>query len=145
MPSVTKTHLFNGSLEDVFSGIKNYSHYKDFITAVNEIEVLDPVQKGSSAQVSYKIKLIKTIHYTLNMFETGLKKISWTLSDSNIMKKNDGYWSFKDLGDNRVEATYHLDVKFKGLVPGSIATKMTETQLPKLFEQMQALIDSQKA
>ncbi len=79
------------------------------------------------------------------MFETGLKKISWTLSDSNIMKKNDGYWSFKDLGDNRVEATYHLDVKFKGLVPGSIATKMTETQLPKLFEQMQALIDSQKA
>ena len=58
------------------------------------------------------------------------------------MSKNNGYWAFKDLGENSVEATYHLDIKFKGLVPSSIATKMTETQIPKLFEQMQALIDS---
>ena len=142
MPSVTKVHTFNGSLEKVLSGIKKYSHYKDFITAVNEIEVLPPKEDGSAAQVSYKIKLIKTIYYTLNMFESEKNKVSWTLEESNIMSKNNGYWAFKDLGENSVEATYHLDIKFKGLVPSSIATKMTETQIPKLFEQMQALIDS---
>ena len=142
MPSITKQHCFNGNLSQVYQGIRSYDKYQDHIQVVNNIEVRPAAAKDSTAQVRYEIQVIKTLFYTLDMFEQPESKISWQLAESNIMKKNEGYWEFTETSDNSVDATYHLDVGFRGLVPGAVTKGLTATQLPAMFEQMQALIDA---
>ena len=79
------------------------------------------------------------------MFHEGQSAISWELVDSNLMKKNKGSWTFEAQKKNKTLAKYSLDVDFKGLVPSAIIKKITESNLPAMFEGFQKLIDDSKS
>ena len=61
------------------------------------------------------------------------------------MKKNAGSWKLESHKKNKTLAKYTLDVDFKGLVPSPIIKKITESNLPGMFEGFQKLIEFSKA
>jgi len=132
---------FRGTIESVFKTIGKYDLYPDYLPGVTSIEVLPAKAKGSVCQVKYEINLIKTFHYTLDMFVTEPNKICWNLADSNLMKQNDGSWEFSSKGGDSTKAKYTLEVKFKGLVPSAITDQIAKANLPAMMAGFQKMID----
>lgn len=145
MTDLKASHDFSGTLSQVFKGITDYESYPEYIPGVINIELLEPLDDDAELSIKYELNLIKKFHYTLNMYHSGKNKISWTLHDSNLMKKNDGSWELKeDKKSKVVHADYRLDLKFKGLVPSAVVKKLTQTSLPAMFKGFQELIDANK-
>lgn len=144
MAELTTDYMFDGSIEQVFTGIRQYAEYSKYLSGVTATEVLPPVLAGSVCRVRYDLKIIKTFHYTLHMFEESPKRIWWSLEESNIMKQSNGSWTFSDAGGGRTKAIYTLDIAFKGLVPSAIVDQITKANLPGMLKGMQKLIDDQQ-
>lgn len=144
MAELTSEHTFEGTLDEVFEGICQYRKYPDYLPGVTKTTVLPAEAAGSTCQVRYDLKLIKTFFYTMNMFEEKPTRIHWTLADSNLMKQATGSWDLNDLGDNRVKAIYTLDIAFRGLVPQAIVDQLTKANLPLMMKGFQQLIHDRR-
>lgn len=140
MTEVHTEATFEGSLHQVFEGVKSYADYPEFVPGVMKTEVLPPKVEGSSCQVRYEINVVKKFHYVLNMFEESPHTISWTLADSNIMKSNSGRWSFKEEDSGSVHADYQVEATFRGLVPKKLTDQVAKASIPGLIQGIQKLI-----
>lgn len=143
MAELETSHVFNGSINKVFAALGKFERYPEFIPGVTAVKVLPP-PAGSKAKciVRSELNIVKTFFYTIEIFEEGPGKIWWTMTDSNLMKKNDGSWTLTEMGDNQTKAIYKLDVTFKGLVPSMITDQVAKANLPGMFAGFQKLIDS---
>ena len=56
------------------------------------------------------------------------------------MKANDGSWDLKASGNDKTQATYTLDIKFKGFVPGKVTDQLAKANLPNMLSGFQKLI-----
>ena len=139
MAEMTTKHTFDGTPASVFEGIRQYARYPEYLPGVTKVEVLPPKKPGSSCQVRYDLKFIKTFFYTLNMFEEKPTKIWWDLEESNIMKKSSGGWVLAAAAEKTL-ATYSLDIVFSGLVPQRIIDQITKANLPLMMKGFQKLI-----
>lgn len=144
MAKLETEHVFNNTIADVFSGIRQFDKYTEYLQGVTGIEVLPPKLKGSLCQVKYDLNIIKNFYYTLDMFAEEPQKIWWTLDSSNLMKANNGSWEFFEIGPNQTKAIYTLDVKFKGLVPGKITDTVAKANLPAMFTGFANLINDHR-
>lgn len=145
MAELETTHTFNGNIQKVFAALGQFERYPEFIPGVTGIKVLPP-PTGSKAKclVRYEINIMKTFFYTIETFEEGPSKIWWTMTESNLMKRNEGSWTLTAKGENETSAVYKLDVSFKGLVPSMITDQVAKANLPGMFAGFQKLIDANK-
>lgn len=144
MAELTTEHVFDGSPQAVFDAIRQYQKYPDYIPGVTKIAVLPADKPKSTCQVRYELKLIKSFHYTMNMFEENPAKIWWDLADSNIMKRSTGSWTLKEVSPGKTKAVYALDIAFSGLVPQKIVDGITKANLPGMMKGFQQIIDDMK-
>lgn len=145
MAEISKEQVFTGKSEDVFAGIRKYEKYPDYLPGVTAIKVLPAKKPGSTCQVRYELKLIKSFFYTLNMFEKAPNKIWWDMDDSNIMKYSNGAWTLTDKGDGTTHAVYTLDVGFSGFVPQKIVDQIAKANLELMMKGFQRLIDDSRS
>lgn len=113
--------------------ITDVEAYPEFITEVVSAKKL----KGGTDkkfQVKFELEIVKRFEYVLEFNVTGKETVSWHLVESNFFKKNEGKWVLKELGPNKTAATYELDIALGFMVPGWVTKKLTETNLPKMFE-----------
>jgi len=144
MAVVYKEHIFEGNLDECFRGITGYLSYPEYIPGVIKVEVIKPRSPKAAIGLRYELNIVKTFFYELDMFHVENKEISWELVDSNLMKKNKGSWILEAQKKGSTLAKYQLDVDFKGLVPSPIIKKITESNLPAMFEGFQTLIKAMK-
>lgn len=144
MAELKTDYTFDATIDEVFTGLGQFKKYPNYIPGITGIEVLPAKKPGSTGQVRYELKIIKSFYYTLNMYEERPGKIWWDLDDSNIMKKSNGSWTLKDAGGGKTKATYSLDITFKGLVPSSIVDQITKANLPGMFKGFQELFDANR-
>ncbi len=143
MAELTTEQLFDGTVDEVFEGIRQYNRYPEYLPGVTKIDVLKAKKPGSTCQVRYELKLIKSFYYVLNMFEDKPGKIWWDLDDSNIMKVSNGSWSLTANGD-KTKAVYAIDVAFGGLVPQRVIDQITKANLPMMMKGFQQLVTDNK-
>lgn len=143
MAELETTHVFDGDIQHVFKAIGQFEQYPRYLPGVTAVQVLPPKAPGAKCQVRYELNIVKTFFYTLEMFEEGPGKIWWNLTDSNLMKQNDGSWNFETAGEGKTKATYKLDIRFKGLVPSMITDQIAKANLPLMFAGFQKLIKDQ--
>lgn len=144
MAELTTEQLFDGSITEVFDGLRQYQRYPEYLPGVTKIEVLAAKKPKSTCQVRYELKLIKSFYYVLNMFEDGPNKIWWDLDDSNIMKHSTGSWTLSPSA-GKTKAVYTLDVAFGGLVPQRVIDQITKANLPMMMNGFQRLIADNKS
>lgn len=129
MPEASQTVEIDAPMQTVYEVITNYAAYPDFLDQVGTVTVADASDAG--ALVTYSVEVLKKrVHYTLAMKHEGPDKVSWSLHDSNVMKKSDGAWLLEAIGEGRTKATYSVDVKPRGFVPGPIVKALTGRALP---------------
>ena len=76
----------------------------------------------------------KTVRYTLKHTETPKKALKWEMIEGEVFKHNNGGWDLKAKGDDKVEATYTVDVGLPWFVPKTFVDMLTGTQLPAMMK-----------
>ena len=116
----------------LFSVITKYEDYPSFVEGCSRVEVT----RGESgrARVVYFVNMIKEISYTLDhISDEATAEMSWSLVQSDFLKKNLGGWKIKPKGDSNCEVEYSVDIDFKFPVPGMILSRLVKSNLPSMI------------
>lgn len=141
MAGAQHTYVMNVSLDALWEVITDYEGYSKFVEGSESVTITK--KEGKSVYADYVVKMFgKTVKYTLKHTENPKKGLKWTMVEGEFFKSNDGAWDLKAKGDDKVEATYTVDVGFPLLVPKAIVNTLTGTQLPTM---MKAFEDTAKA
>ena len=133
MAGAKHTTIMNVPLEALWEVISTYEEYPEFVEGVDSLEITK--KEGKEVYADYIVNMFgKKIHYTLRHTETPKKGLKWTMVKGEFFKSNDGGWDLKEKGEDKVEATYTVDVGFPLLVPKAIVNTLTGTQLPTMMK-----------
>lgn len=130
MAKAERTEVFDVPVDKFYKAVIDYASYPKFVDGMKSVEVQNESAAGATAKFS--LNIIKEISYTLKLSHTPNKEVSWTLVSGDMMKVNNGKWTLKDLGSNKTEVTYSLEVELKGFIPGlgMIEKTLVNTNLP---------------
>lgn len=130
MAKAERTEVFDVPVDKFYKAIIDYRAYPQFVDGMKSVEVQNEGPDG--ATVKFSLSLIKEISYTLKLVHNENKEVHWSLVSGDMMKSNNGRWTLKDLGGNKTEVTYSLEVELKGFLPGlgMIEKTLVGTNLP---------------
>ena len=125
--------ILNVPSDKLYKAITSYAQYPQFVEGCTQAQVTR--QSDTLAQVDYKVSMIKDVSYSLKHEEDPANKtMQWSLIRSDFMKKNSGRWALKDLGSDRTEVAYQVEVEFAFPVPGLILNRLIKGQLPGMVK-----------
>jgi ribosome-associated toxin RatA of RatAB toxin-antitoxin module len=137
MGQVLREKLMAVPAEALFKAITEFEKYPDFL---NEVVSAKVVKKPSAHQVwiQFEIELVKKFVYTLEFSFKDKEEIAWKLIESDFFKKNEGRWVLTPKGANETDVHYELEVGVVFLIPSWISKKLTEVNLPKMFDSFES-------
>jgi len=142
MAGATRSIVINAPVDKCYAVICDVERYPEFLPEVKEIRTSN--KKGNEFDAHYKAEVVKLIKYTVRIKMDPPNKLSWTYVDGEFMKDNKGGWVLEDQGNGTTKATYSIEISVGPLVPKSIITALTDSQLPKLLENFKKRIEAQK-
>ncbi len=138
MPRIEKKEVFPYPAEKIYQVIVDFASYPEFVSGVDEIEILKSSETHTTAQ--YSLNLIKKFSYVLELEHEKPHRVSWDLKSGDFFKKNSGGWDLKPLSENETEVTYYLDVEFKMFAPKMVVNKLVANNLPQMLKAFQKRI-----
>ena len=136
MAEVTRDVKMQVPAEKLFNAIVDFDKYPEFLPEVKSAKAQKA--SGDKVKVDFEIEVMKRFKYTLEFTMKGKEEIAWRLVESDFFKENRGRWVLKPAGENATDVHYELELGFGFMVPGWIVKKLTETGLPKMFENYEA-------
>lgn len=130
MARAERTEVFDVPVDKMYKAIVDYKSYPEFVDGMRSVEVQS--ENADGATVKFNLSLIKDISYTIKLNNKVNQEVNWSLVSGDMMKVNNGRWTLKDLGGNKTEVTYSLEVELKGFLPGlgMIEKTLVSTNLP---------------
>lgn len=130
MARAERTETFDVPADKMYKAITDYKSYPSFVDGMKSVEV--QTESADGATVKFNLSLIKDISYMIKLAHKPNHEVSWSLVTGDMMKVNNGKWTLKDLGNNKTEVTYSLEVELKGFLPGlgMIEKTLVTTNLP---------------
>jgi len=137
MAKVLREKEFNVSAERLADVIIDFEGYTKIL---GEVKSAKPVWSADKkkCKVNFELEVVKRFNYDLDFNVDYPNRIEWTLAKSDFFKENRGAWILTPKGKDRVLVNYEVEVAFGFLVPGWITKKLTEVNLPKMFERFEA-------
>lgn len=139
MAEVSQSIEIKATPKQCYKVITDYESYPEFLDQLSEVEVSK--KRGNTAEVTYKIDVIKTISYTLKMKGKPDSHLEWTFVKGDVMKDNHGYWELEEIKKGVTLATYNIDVRFGLLVPKSITKTLVGKSLPEMLKAFKKRIE----
>lgn len=130
MARAERTEVYDVPADKMYKAITDYKNYPSFVDGMRSVEV--QTESADGATVKFNLSLIKDISYMIKLAHKPNQEVSWSLVTGDMMKVNNGKWTLKDLGNNKTEVTYSLEVELKGFLPGlgMIEKTLVTTNLP---------------
>lgn len=130
MAKAERTEVFDVPADKIYKAIIDYKGYPQFVDGMKSVEVQN--ESADGATVKFCLNIMKEVSYTLKLSHKSNQEVSWSLVSGDMMKVNNGRWTLKDLGNNKTEVTYFLEVELKGFIPGlgMIEKTLVNTNLP---------------
>ena len=116
MAQASRTEVFDVPADKFYKAVVDYKSYPNFVDGVRAVEVQNESAEGATVKLS--LSIIKEISYTIKLNHKPNQEVSWSFVSGDLMKVNNGRWTIKDLGNNKSEVTYSLEVELKGFMPG---------------------------
>jgi ribosome-associated toxin RatA of RatAB toxin-antitoxin module len=125
--------VVNVDKDKLFAVITRYEDYPSFVSGCSSVKV---ERKGAGqARVKYQVNMMRELHYTLDHKEDAVAgKVSWTMVESDLLKKNTGGWELKSVGPGKTDVKYQIDIEFNISVPGFILKKLISGSLPSMVK-----------
>jgi ribosome-associated toxin RatA of RatAB toxin-antitoxin module len=133
MASVKREKEMPVPVSALYRAITDFESYPQFINEVVGVRVA-PGGSDQKKKVTFELDLMKRFEYTLEFNLTENREAAWHLVDSNFFKVNSGRWLLNPMDESATSVVYELEVAFGFLVPGWVSRKLTEINLPKMFD-----------
>lgn len=131
----------NVARENFRSILSDYEAYPEFLDELQKVTILS--HSGATYRVQYFVSILgREISYILDLTHVPPNRVEWTLVKGDFMKKNVGSWTLDELGENRIRATYEIEMGFPMLVPGAVVAQLQKTGLPKMLQSFKARAES---
>lgn len=140
MPGASTSVIIEVPPKAIYDVITDFEQYPEFLSEMRHVDIIS--KSAKTAQVEFTIKVIKTIHYTLDYKFTPNKKMAWTFVDGDTFKDCFGSWSFVEIEKGVTEATYKVDVSFGLFVPKKITEMLVGSNLPNLMRSFKERAES---
>ena len=137
MAQVKRQKVMPVAAPALYATITDFENYPKILTEVKAAKV-KPGGSACCKTVVFELEVIKRFSYTLEFKMTPQTEVSWKLIESNFFKTNSGSWKLKTRGAKQTAVEYALEVDFGFFVPGFITKTLTEVNLPKMFDAMEA-------
>jgi len=121
-------------LKKVYEVITDFESYPDFLSGSKGAKILK--KSGNHLQAEFKVDVIKTISYTLDIKLSPHRGFSWTLVKGDFMKGNTGSWKLEEKKKGVTLASYEVEVDFGLLVPKTISSMLVGTNLPTMMREI---------
>lgn len=132
---VQREREFQVPLECLYRAIVDFESYKNFLPEVVGSTVVS--KKGENqVRVKFEIEVMKRFSYELDFTLHPNTEIHWKLTEAGFFKTNQGKWVLSPKGTG-THVRYELEVGFGFLVPGWVTKKLTESNLPQMFDQFE--------
>jgi ribosome-associated toxin RatA of RatAB toxin-antitoxin module len=132
MAKVVQERIMGVSADALRRVILDFEKYPEFLS---EVVSAKPKQAHEGFQrVEFEIEVVRRFQYTLEFDFTSENRIRWRLLDSNFFTTNDGAWILNSVAEKKTQVQYELNVGVKFLIPGFVAKKLTEVNLPRLLD-----------
>jgi coenzyme Q-binding protein COQ10 len=130
MARAERKEVFDVPVDKFYQAIIDYKAYPSFVDGMRSVDVQN--ESADGATVKFNLSLVKEVAYTLKLAHKKDLEVSWSLVNGDMMKINNGKWTLKDLGNNKTEVTYNLEIELKGFLPGlgMIEKTLVNTNLP---------------
>lgn len=132
---IQREREFNVELGKLYAVITDFENYKTFLPEVVGSEIVSG--KGTDkVGVRFEIDLMKRFAYLLEFHLVPEKEVRWRLIESDFFKTNQGRWILTP-NQSKTHVKYELEVGFGFLVPGWITKRLTENNLPQMFDKFE--------
>jgi ribosome-associated toxin RatA of RatAB toxin-antitoxin module len=118
MPKVIREKEFLVPIKSLYKTIADFKSYPDFLPEVKSVKVGEATAERTLVEFEIEV----------------MKQVQWKLVESNFFKTNDGKWLLKEIGPAKTHVTYELDLNLGFFVPSWVSRKLTEVNLPAMFE-----------
>jgi len=126
---------FKVQSSSLYRVITDFEQYKTFLPEVTGSSIVS--KKGElEFRVRFEIDVMKKFSYELDFSLFPEKEIHWKLVESDFFKTNQGKWLLTPAG-NHTKVQYDLEVGFGFFVPSWITKKLTESNLPQMFDKFE--------
>ena len=145
MPEQTASSIVvEGSAAAVMDVIADFASYPAWAKGVRRADVLTTGPDGRPAAVAFDLDAspIKD-SYTLSYTWHGVRDVTWSLVEGNLLRALDGTYVLRDLGGGRTEVTYRLALDLSIPLIGMLKRKgekiLIDTALRGLKERVESL------
>lgn len=116
--------------EVLFDVITDYAAYPEFVPGLDAVEVLS--RSETRAEVRFRLRLVRSISYTLELVEERPRSVVWTMVSGDLAT-NSGSWTVTST-DTGSLATYKVRVEVGMFVPGAILGRLVGETLPATLD-----------
>ncbi len=133
MPRVETRKILAVDKNKLFQTVFKYQDYPKFIHGLKSIEVR---RTGlGTARLTYHLSLIKDIVFTVDLIEDkDLGTVKWSLVASNFFETINGHWKVKELGAERCEVEYDVELESRVPIPRLILRQLVKRTLPGILK-----------
>lgn len=118
--TVTDSIVVDADVDTVLEIVADFAAYPSWQRDISEAEVLETDEDGWGTRARFVVDArVLTAELVLD-YTYGDSSMSWVLSSSDQLTKNDGSYQLADRGDGTTEVTYRLEVETKVAVPSII-------------------------
>ncbi|PIR20553.1 MAG: hypothetical protein COV45_05765 [Deltaproteobacteria bacterium CG11_big_fil_rev_8_21_14_0_20_47_16] len=140
MSDVSREIVVEAPIAIAFDVITNFAQYPKFLKDMKAVKVIKATK--TSADVFFRLDLIRDVEYTLSFKLKSPTSVTWKLVEGSMFKKNTGSWKLKKLDANTTELTYTLEVDFGLFVPSMISKMLISQSLPATLKAFKTRIES---
>jgi ribosome-associated toxin RatA of RatAB toxin-antitoxin module len=116
----------------LYRAITDFEAYPKFLSEVVGAKIR-PTKDSATVLVDFELEIVRRFAYTLEFSVKPEEQVGWRLVESNFFKTNEGLWKLTSDGP-KTQVHYELEVGFGFLVPSWVSKKLTEVNLPRMFD-----------
>lgn len=125
--SASKTETIKADAAEVYDLLAQVENYPKWMDEFKKAEILETADDGYAARSRFVVSSMGIdLDMVLEYDRVPNERISWTLTEGKMMKKNDGTYTLKDNGDGTTDVTYELETDTSAPLPGMVQKKLTK-------------------
>ena len=137
----TQSITIDAPASDVMAVIADFPSYPQWVAAAKKVDVVDSGDDGRASRVHFVLDAgaVKD-DYVLDYTWDGDRKVSWTLVESQLMKRQDGSYTLED-GDGGTEVTYKITIDTKMPLLGMMKRRAEKVILDTALKELKKRVE----
>lgn len=133
MPKAVATIDINCPIDYAFDVISDFERYKNYIPEITDVKILEKKPGFETARFDLFF-LGMNFYYIINITLERPRRISWTLSESPLLRTVNGSWEFSPRGELEITAAYEQEIEIQGRMPKVVVDTLVNVSAPALLK-----------